>query len=98
MGILDIFSKSNTPVKMERLPSGSFTMDSGGRVVACTLPQAFPEAMVLEIGQTILGAFHSAKDANLPLGEIIVHFGGLKITAREQRGGAMIFLAPRSIN
>jgi hypothetical protein len=97
MGILDMFSKS-TPTKMARLPSGSFTMDRGGKVLASTLPQSFPEETIQEIGKTVLAAFQSAKDANLPLSEIVLHYGGLKITAREQRGGAMIFLAPRSIN
>jgi hypothetical protein len=98
MGLLDIFSKSSTPAKMQKLPSGSFTMDRSGKVVASTLPQSFGEAHVKEIGQMVLAAFLSAKELNLPLTEIIINYGGLKITAREQRGGAMIFLAPRSLN
>jgi hypothetical protein len=98
MGILGIFSKNEGPTKLPRLPSGSFTMDRSGKVLASTLPQTFPDEHIQEIGKLALDTFQSAKDANLPLGEIIIHFGGLKITAREQRGGAMIFLAPRSIN
>jgi hypothetical protein len=98
MGLLDIFSKSTGPTRVEKLPSGSFTMDRGGKVVASTLPQSFGQANASEIGQLVLATFQSAKDVNLPLGELVIHFGGLKITAREQRGGAMIFLAPRSLN
>ena len=39
-------------------------------------------------------AMVSAREANLPVTELVVHFSALKITAKEQRGGVMIFLAP----
>ena len=32
--------------------------------------------------------------ANLPVTELAIHYSALKITAKEQRGGVMIFLAP----
>ena len=47
-----------------------------------------------EIGKTVMETINSAREANLPLAELVIHFSGLKITAKEQRGGAMIFLAP----
>jgi len=96
MGLLNLFSKTEAPNKLERLPSGSFTIDRTGQVVASTLPQQFPEAQVKAIGKLILTTFQSAKEINLPLTEVFIHYASLKITAREQRGGALIFLVPRT--
>ena len=97
MGFLSkLFGKSpkREAAKIERLPTGSFTVDAKGRVLTSTLPQSFPEAVVREIGDAVLKSFGDARAAGLPAGELQIHFGGLKITAREQRSGAMIFLAP----
>jgi hypothetical protein len=80
--------------KIDRLPSGSFTVDANGRVLTSTLPVSFPESVVSDMGAAILQSFSSAADAGLPVNEMQFHYGGLKITARQQRGGAMIFLAP----
>ncbi len=96
MGFLNLFSK---PVEagLVRLPKGSFTVDPTGRILSQTLPQSFPEAHAKEIGRVVLTTFKSAKELNLPLREIFIHFAGLKLTAKELRGGAMIFLAPLSV-
>jgi len=32
----------------------------------------------------------------MPLAEVSLHFGSLRITARELRGGAIIFLLPQT--
>jgi hypothetical protein len=80
--------------KIERLPTGSFTVDSKSRILTSTLPQSFPESVIKEIADAILRSFEDARAAGLPASELQFHFGGLKITAREQRSGAMIFLAP----
>lgn len=95
MGFLNLFSKQASNVL--RLPQGSFTVDASGKVVASTLPQTFPESHVREIGEAIVATFRSALATALPLTEITVHYGGLKLTARELRGGAMIFLAPKTM-
>ncbi len=50
-----------------------------------------------EISSTVLGVFDEAKKAALPLSELIVRYGGFKITARELRGGAIIFLKPKGL-
>ncbi len=92
MGLLSFFNKS-APT-MLRLPSGSFTVDSGGCVIASTLPQSFPAAMTRDIGQLVLETFRSAREANMPLSELVAEYSALKLTARELRGGAIIFLAP----
>ena len=94
MGLLDFFSSKKDEPTLERLPSGSFTVDRDGNVLTSTLPHSFGEANVREIGKTIMDAMISARAANLPVTEMAIHFSGLKITAKEQRGGAMIFLAP----
>jgi hypothetical protein len=92
MGLLSFFAE--TP-GLRRLPSGSFTVDRQGQIVASTLSASFPEAHVKEIGAVVLRTFSGAEKLGLPLSEIIVHFAALKITARELRGGAIIFLAPK---
>ena len=81
---------------MTRLFSGSFTVDAEGQVIASTLPRSFPELHVHEIGEQVLNAFHGAKNVGLPLNEVVLHFSAMKITARELRGGAIIFLAPET--
>ena len=96
MGLLSLFTKSSTP-NLIRLPSGSFTILPDGRIVASTLPQSFPTSHVKEIGKQVLAAFQSARSSSLPLTEIIVEYSSLKLTAKEMRGGAMIFLAPRDL-
>jgi len=100
MGILNLLSKRNSQAgapTLVRLPTGSFTFDPTGKIVASTLPQSFPAAQVRQIGDQVLATFRSARAVNLPLTELIVDYATLKLTARELRGGAIIFLAPRSL-
>ena len=94
MGFLKNFSKP-TPALL-RLPSGSFTADRAGRVLTGTLPSSFPPELVSEIAREVLAAFQEAVTAQLPLSELIIDYTSLKITAREMRGGAMVFLAPQA--
>jgi len=98
MGFLSrLFNKKKTEreaAKIDRLPSGSFTVNADARVLTSTLPQSFPEVVVRDIGEAVIKSFQDARAANLPFTELQFHFGGLKITAKEQRSGAMIFLAP----
>ena len=92
MGLLSIFRRGKADVK--RLPQGTFTIDSQGRVVSSTLPHSISDGLVREIGQHILAIFHGSRNAQLPLYEMVVNYGVFKITAREMRGGAIVFLAP----
>lgn len=96
MGLLNIFSKSDEQPKLEKLPSGSFTMDRTGKIVASTLPGSYPEASVQAIGSLLLSIFQSAQKVNIPLREISLNYAAVKIKAKELRGGAMIFLTPRT--
>lgn len=96
MGILGLFNRTQGTTLL-RLPSGSFTLDRFGRVLASTLPQSFPPEVVEQIGKLVLSTFSSAQSAEIPLSELAVEFATLKITARELRGGAIVFLAPRGL-
>jgi len=92
MGFLKFFTKS-APTLL-KLPAGSFTMDSTGRVLVNTLPSSFPANIVMDIGRTVIDAFRDAHEAHLPLNELVIHYPSLKVTAKELRGGALIFLTP----
>jgi len=94
MGFLKLFNKpSNT---LFRLPSGSFTVDRDGALLAGTLPSSFPGDIVKEIAKHVLTGFREAAAAHLPLSELTIQYPSLKITARALRGGAVIFLFPKS--
>lgn len=94
MGLLNLFSKKK-PEKVEKLPSGSFRVSSSGQISASTLPGSFPESVVKDIGALFVESFKSAQERGLPLKELHLDFAGLKLTAREAKGGAVVFLAPR---
>lgn len=93
MGFLKLFSKA--PATLLRLPSGSFTMDREGLVLVRTLPSSYPRELVQAIGEHMLAAFRDAAAAQLPLSEIVINYSSLKITARELRGGAIVFLSAK---
>jgi hypothetical protein len=94
MGLLKLFSKpASAPA---RLPSGSFTVDRDGDILVSTLPQTFSVTLTREIGRHVLQTFRAAQAARLPLSELVVHYASLKLTARDLRGGAIVFLAPRT--
>lgn len=90
MGLLSFFSKPSRPLL--QLHSGSFSLDRGGHVLATTLPSSFPPDLLLEIGRCVVTTFRDAQTAQLTLAELVVHYPGLSITAREMRGGALVFL------
>jgi len=94
MGLLNLFSKPETALL--GLPSGSFTLDRSGRIVIATLPSSFPNALVLEIGRHVMNTLRDAQAAQLRLAELVVYYPALKITARELRGGAIVFLSAKA--
>ena len=79
-----------------RLPSGSFTLDREGRVLIATLPSSFPAELVSQIGRAVLDTFRDAQASQLPLSELVIRYASLKITAKEMRGGAIVFLSPQT--
>jgi hypothetical protein len=94
MGLLNFFSK--TPPAVERLPVGSFTVDSHGNVKTATVASDFPRDRLADIANEVLLLLRAARAASLPLAEIGIHFAEFRITAREIHGGAIIFLSPRN--
>jgi len=92
MGFLS-FKPDNT--KLRKLPSGSFTVDSGGNIVSSTVPTSFPAEEIRRIGQQVLSAFRRGHQAGYPFAELIIHYAAFKLSARELRGGAIIFFSPR---
>ena len=81
---------------VQELPVGSITVDRDGQLVTSTVSSAYPKALLGEIGGEVLRLFRTARAAQMPLAEVSIHFGSLLITARELRGGAVIFLLPQS--
>jgi len=96
MGFLSKLFRSPKPLL--KLHSGSFSIDRSGQIVACTLPSSFPRNLVENIGQCVTLTFEQARSSQLPLEELVVNYPALRITAREMRGGAMVFLATQSLN
>lgn len=97
MGFLDLFKRSSEEPEMMRLPSGTFTVDAEGRILSSTVPQWFPSGQLREMGQQVVKTFRTAAEAHLRFSELVIHFASFKITARELRGGAIIFLAPKTL-
>ncbi len=97
MGGMKRLFKRKFNSKLTRLPSGAFAMDRNGKVIVSTLPQNFPDAQMREIGERVLAFFRGAQQAQLPLHELNVYYPSLRVTARNLRGGALIFLLPQSL-
>jgi hypothetical protein len=49
-----------------------------------------------EVAVEVLRLFREARAAQMPLSEFNLHFASLRITAREMRGGAIVFLSPKT--
>jgi hypothetical protein len=81
---------------VQQLPAGTITVDRQGRVVTSTVSSAYPKNLLQGIGCDVLELFREARATQTPLAEVSVHFGSLRITARELRGGAIIFLFPQT--
>ncbi len=96
MGFLTSWFRSAKPLL--KLHSGSFSMDRTGRILACTLPSSFPVDLVEAIGASVTLTFAEARAAHLPLDELVINYPVLKITAREMRGGAMVFLSTQNLS
>jgi hypothetical protein len=95
-GMMNLFKRK--PARwLTKLPSGAFAMDQDGKIISSTLPQSFPELEMRAIGQRVLAFFRGAQNAQMPLQELNVYYPSLKVTARNLRGGAIIFLLPQTL-
>lgn len=95
MGFLKRFFKSRAAV--QQLPAGSLTVNRDGKVVTSTIASGYPPGLLRDIARDVLLLFRQAREAQLPLAEFSIHFASLCITAREMRGGAVIFLSPHTL-
>jgi hypothetical protein len=77
-----------------QIPVGCFSMDEEGSIVASTLPSDFPEPMMKSIGDAIRKTLRGAEAAGLGLRELSVHYGSLRISARDLHGGTLVFVSP----
>jgi hypothetical protein len=93
---MDLVKKKTSAGELQRLPTGAFTVDAQGRVVSSTVPQAVPAALMRDIGQCVVAIFQGARKVNLSFSELVAQYATFKITAREMRGGAIIFLSPKA--
>lgn len=84
-------SRASAPA---RIPSGSFTVDSSGEILVGTLRAEWLRKFGPPIARAVLRAFSTAEDAGFPLTDLVVQYSGLKVTARNLRGGALVFLMP----
>jgi len=94
MGILTKIFGSHASV--QQLPAGTVTVDQQGRIVTSTVSSSFPESLLQAIGGDVLALFCEARAGQMPLSQVSLHFGSLRITARELRGGAIIFMFPQT--
>ena len=81
---------------VQQLPSGTITVDRDGSIITSTVSSTYPKALLKTIARDVLELLGEARVAQMPLAEISLHFGSLRITARELRGGAIIFLLPQT--
>jgi len=81
---------------ISQLPSGSITVNRAGQIVTSTVSSAYPVETLQMVGREVLELFKEARTSQMPLAEISLHFASLRITARELRGGAIIFLFPQT--
>lgn len=93
---MSLFSKNRSPAKQPKTPclKGAFTIDARGRVISSTVPASFAASLQKELAGAVLDAFRDAQAAQLTLTELVFEFCGLRVTAKEMRGGAIVFLHP----
>jgi hypothetical protein len=94
MGFLKRLFKSRPAV--QQLPLGSMTVTRDGKVITTTISSTYPRALLREIAGEVVTLFREAREAQIPLSELSLHYASLRITARELRGGAIIFFFPQT--
>ena len=81
---------------VQQLPAGGLIVARDGKVVASTISSVSPQALLRDIARDVLLVLSQAREAQMPLTELSIHFASLRITAREMRGGAVIFLSSQT--
>ncbi len=86
----------SSPATVTQLPSGTITVDRSGRIITSTVSSAYPADLLQAVAKEVLALLDEARLAQMPLFEVSIHFASLRVTARELRGGAIIFLFPQT--
>jgi len=94
MGILNKIFGAQASV--QQLPAGTVTVDRQGEIITSTVSSTFPVPLVQAIAKDMLELFREARAGQMPLAEVSLHFSSLRITARELRGGAIVFMFPQT--
>jgi hypothetical protein len=81
---------------VQQLPTGTITVDRNGEIVTSTVASTFSKKLLKGIAADVLELIKETREAETPLAEVSLHFGSLRVTARELRGGAIIFLLPQT--
>jgi hypothetical protein len=81
---------------VQELPMGSVTVNARGEVVTTTVSSSYSRTLLADVAREVLVIFREARASQLPLAEVSLHFASLSVTARELRGGAIIFLRPQT--
>ena len=84
------------PAAVQQLPAGTITVDRQGQIITSTVSSTFPEPLLEAIGCDVMDLLRAARAGQIPLAEISLHYGSLRLTARELRGGAIIFMFPQT--
>ena len=96
MGFLKRIFRIRPRAAVQQLPSGGVAVDRDGNVITATVSSNYSRDLLRAVGRDVLTLFHEAREAQMPLAEVNIHFVSLHITARELRGGAVIFLFPQT--
>ena len=98
MGFLRRLFRSQAAVHaaVQPLPAGGLIVARDGKVVASTISSVYPQALLRDITRDVLLLLRQAREVQMPLAELSIHFASLRVTAREMRGGAVIFLSPQT--
>jgi hypothetical protein len=94
MGFLKKMFRSKAAVS--QLPSGSLTVNRDGKLITATVSSTYPIELQRAIGNMALELLRDAHTAQMPVAEITINFASLRLTARELRGGAIVFMFPQT--
>jgi hypothetical protein len=72
------------------------TVDGAGHILASTFPSSCPPETLRLVAERVLRLLRESRTGQIPLSEISLQFASLRIIGRELRGGAMIFITPKS--
>ena len=97
MGLLkNIFGSSADAPRSRNCPAAASPWIARARSSVPPFPPRIRRNCCRTVAKEVLALLHEAHVAQMPLAEVSIHFAVLRITARELRGGAIIFLFPQT--